>query len=295
MAINLNSIINSVFPTGPSTGSSSFIFPSDLITGDRNFYTDIQFVEYNKRSVFEAPFLSPIGGVTLPLPKKINDVQTVVWEPVEGAAVAAAIEGGSNPGGSLTAGAETAGAYSFINKANSIASGGVFGSNPVGVVGAKIGAAANPFLTMLFKSGAFKEHNLQWSFTPNNEQESNDLVQIINYFKMNMLPSYDGSGAGLAILNYPNLVQIQLYPDDNFTFRFKPCAVTAVSVDYSGAGVPSFFRNGAPTVINMSISLKEIELWSQEDYGGSGKNLLDKALSDASNVIKDFAKGFGIG
>lgn len=287
MAINLNSIINSVFPTGPSTGSSSFIFPSDLITGDRNFYTDIQFVKYEKRSVFEAPFLSPIGGVTLPLPKRINDVQTVVWEPVEGSTVASAIES-AKAGEQLTdfgrvlEGVGGAGITAGYNLAKAAGL-----SNQIGVVGAYAGGyAPNPFLTMLFKSGAFKEHTLQWSFTPNNEQESNDLVQIINYFKMNMLPSYLFGGAGVSILNYPNLAQIQLYPNDDFTFRFKPCAVVGVSVDYSGAGVPSFFRNGAPTVINMAVSLKEIELWSQEDYEngmGVGTNSVGGLISNLIN------------
>jgi hypothetical protein len=124
-----------------------------------------------------------------------------------------------------------------------------------------IGFAINPFLTMLFKSGNFKEHTLQWTFTPNNEQESLKLAAIINYFKFNMLPSYSG-----PFLKYPNLALVKLLPHDEFTFKFKPCAVSAVSVDYSGGGGPSFFRNGAPTIVNLAVQLKEIELWTQNDY-----------------------------
>jgi hypothetical protein len=76
-----------------------------------------------------------------------------------------------------------------------------------------------------------------------------------------MLPSYNG-----PFLKYPNLALIQLRPEDMYTFKFKPCAVSAVSVDYSGGGSPSFFKNGAPTVVNVAIQLKEVELWTQNDY-----------------------------
>jgi hypothetical protein len=124
-----------------------------------------------------------------------------------------------------------------------------------------LGFAINPFLTMLFKTSNFKEHNLQWTFTPNSQDESNDLVAIINYFKYNMLPNYQG-----LFLEYPNIVLIQLNPVSEFTFNFKPCAISAVSVDYSGGGTPSFFRDGSPTVVNLSLQLKEIELWTQNDY-----------------------------
>ena len=79
-----------------------------------------------------------------------------------------------------------------------------------------------------------------------------------------MLPS---TALGSLLLNYPNIAILRLYPNDFFTYRFKPCAIAAVSVDYSGGGQPSFFENGAPTVINFTLQLKEIELWMQEDFG----------------------------
>lgn len=298
MSFNVSSFINSRFPFGASTGMFGEVFPKDLQTNGRNFYTQIQFQKYEKRSVFNAPFLSPIGGVTLPLPKKINEQQSVVWEGVEGSTVAAAIEGYNGSGGGfegLLGGAGAAGTTALSNLAKSFG-GRILGNDPFGVAGAYAGLAPNPFLTMLFKSGQFKQHQLQWTFTPTSSDESETLVRIINFFKQNMLPSYLGSsgvgsaignilpnlgalignsnsgglasGIGGAVLQYPNIAIIQLYPDDFFTFRFKPCVVDTVSIDYSGAGGPSFFKNGAPTVINMTVVLKEIELWMQEDFAG---------------------------
>jgi len=266
-------------PLPPQTGLSSYVYPTDLVADQRNMYIQIQFMKYEKRSVFSPPFLSPLGGVALPIPKKINDQQAVVWEAVSGGPTMAALEAGRNTfntaynaagggaGGLLAgaAGAAVAGAGVGATAALLQA-----GGSAVSLAGSLVGLAPNPFLTMLFKSGQFKEHQLNWTFTPHNQQESYNLVQIIQYFKYNMLPSYFGGalGGGL-LLNYPNIAILRLYPDDFFTYRFKPCAIASVSTDYSGGGQPSFFENGAPTVINFSMQLKEIELWTQEDYGAN--------------------------
>jgi hypothetical protein len=261
------------FPLPPSTGNFTTNFPSDLVTNERNFYTQIQFVEYQRFSVFAAPFLKPLGGISLPLPKKINDVQTVVWESIEGGTAAAFVEGYSDSGGNLITAAQNGIATGALNASSNILA-GVAGRNNVAniaqitglsnagaVLSAVTGFAVNPFLTMLFKQGSFKEHTLNWTFTPNSQEESNTLSAIINYFKFNMLPAYGG-----AVLKYPNILLVKFLPHDEFTFQFKPCAVSAISVDYSGGGGPSFFRNGAPTVVNVAVQLKEIELWTQNDY-----------------------------
>jgi len=299
-------------PTPPTTRSiPEATYPSDLNRADKNYFMQFQFISYEKRSVFEAPFLMPLGGVTLPIPKKINDVQTVIWQAVEGRALAAAYDNFRSPGNlnstvasvitgaaggaaGAAAGAAIGGRFGAVGRLVGIAAGGLLGGlgggaaggtalgqgfaagagalglqalGPTGelALGLLLGMAPNPFLTMLFKQGDFKDHTLSWTFSPHNEQESINLVNIINSFKKNMLPSFVGGSGGL-LLKYPNLVLIGIYPDDFFTFKFKPCAIISAATDYSGAGQPSFFENGAPTVINFSLQLKEIELWMQDDY-----------------------------
>jgi len=72
------------FPLPPTSGNFNTVFPSDLNTSiggnNKGFFTQLQFVKYQRLSVFEAPFLLPYGGISLPLPKKINDAQTVIWK-----------------------------------------------------------------------------------------------------------------------------------------------------------------------------------------------------------------------
>jgi hypothetical protein len=43
--------------------------------------------------------------------------------------------------------------------------------------------------------------------------------------------------------------------------------VVSVDVDYAGSGTHSFFKSkDAPTTVKFSISLKEIEMWTKNDY-----------------------------
>lgn len=240
------------FPTKrpKRTPSAAITVPRDLVTDNRSFYTGIRFVAYDFLSM-----TTPIGSssaivaqstpqIILPIPTKVNDVQTVVWEDErfmqQAASIASSLITGRRRGQNLSSIAAAAG----------------------GLAGAAAGVALNPFLWMLFKQPAFKEYNFTWILTASNEEESNDIRTVINYLKENMLP-----GQALPLLyTYPNIALIKFLPNDKFMFRFKPCAVQSVAVDYTTAG-PSFFKKTeAPTIITLSVSLKEIDLWTQQDY-----------------------------
>ena len=117
---------------------------------------------------------------------------------------------------------------------------------------------------MLYKSPNFKEYRFDWTLTPNTPQESQTLKAIITYLKVNSLPS---APPGALMMKFPLIALIRFYPDNVFEeLNLKPCAITSVSVDYTGAGMPSFFVDGSPTTVNLSIALKEIEIQTQENY-----------------------------
>lgn len=257
-------IPNSYVPLPPSRPRNNHSFPSDLIVGSRNFAMSFYFMEYRSQtSLFNSTVsqgiagavaglinrvtgsslqtsYTPSGSIYLPVPKKINDVQTVVWEQTSGTELAGGVANMLGAGGAAQA-----------------------GSAVVQGLGPLTGMAMNPFLFMQFKSPSFKEHTLTWTLTPSSEAESNSLRNIINLFKYEALPSVKG-----PIYNYPTIVFPQIHPSSFFTFKFKPCAIQSVQVDYTAAGGPSFFRNGAPTIVNLSINLKEIELWTKNNYDG---------------------------
>lgn len=123
------------------------------------------------------------------------------------------------------------------------------------------GKAINPFQFMMFKRPNFKEHTLQWTLAPNTPEESETLKRIINTCKKAALPN----GSMNLLMEYPDLCNVSFTPDD-YLFKLKPCAIISVQVDYTGAAGPSFFKTGAPTVVNLTLQLKEIELWSKDNY-----------------------------
>jgi len=248
-------------PTKPKTVLDYRSFPNDLVSDGRQFCTDIQFMLYDP-SLTNAPLNFPFstlgiipfitsayrpnGGITLPIPKKLNDVQTVIWESVSATqTMGSAVNALS--GGRLSALTSVVG-------------------GPAAIAGALVpgGLSLNPHLFMLFKSPTFKEYTLSWTLAPKNEQESNTLADIITQFKYNMLPA---STAGGLLFNYPSIAIIKMYPNDFFTFKFKPCAIKSVQIDYTGSGSPSFFkRTGAPTVVNINVLLQEIQYLTKDNY-----------------------------
>jgi hypothetical protein len=251
-------------PTKPKQTYNSASFPNDLIADGRQYATRIEFLQYSAEMAgvdifglipFSTAGYLPTGGFTLPLPKKINEIQSVIWKE-EGAVDVAtsAIGSAVNLAGGLRAGSIAGSIAGVTSQVGRVAGGLIDG-----------GLAINPVLFMLFQRPAFKEYTFSWTLAPSNEQESQTLVNIIEYFKVNMLPSVAGFGSGL-VWNYPKIAIVKFYPDDQFTFRLKPCAILSVQVDYSGAGGPSFFKNGAPTVVNFTVLMKEIQLNTADNY-----------------------------
>lgn len=222
-------------------------FPGDLLSDGRTLATQIEFVEY----LSQVPGLlnptgtiaNPGGGMYLPIPKKINEVQTLTWSEI-----------------SLTSMAGSAVSSRLSTNANQIgqsllAAGSVF-----------TGLQVNPYLFMAFQRPNFKEYSFSWTLAPNNPQESQTLQTIISEFKDKSLPAFYG-----PIMVYPNIALIKFLPNNIFgNLIFKPCAVTSVIVDYTGAG-PSFFKGTqAPTVVNLTVNFKEIQLWGRGETSASG-------------------------
>lgn len=134
----------------------------------------------------------------------------------------------------------------------------------IGLRGGGTAQTVNPFLFMLYKQPVFRVFDFKWILAPNNEKESTTLMHIINYLKTASLPDYDAS-MGNLLLDYPYIALPRLNPNQ-FLFDIKPCAIEAVQADYTGSGMgPSFFRDGAPTMVALTIRLKEVDILTRTD------------------------------
>lgn len=275
------------FPTRPEKKVASNFLPEDLLASGRNVYTQIQFVQYNfglqtmGPSVFSlfsgGGIAKPTGGMVLPVPRKINESQTLTWSE----------DSATKTGVSLASRFFTGpGAASPL-----AASVGNFGS-------ATLGVRVNPYLFMYFQQPNYKEFSFSWTFAPNNARESQSLANIINQFKSNSLPAF-----GYLVMDYPNIALIKIHPSDLLgNLKFKPCAVTSVLVDYTGSG-PSFFKNrqgsasssGAPTVVNLTVNFKEIQLWDRREIQSSFGTAAAAAAAVTTGLIQESAGPVQIG
>ena len=87
---------------------------------------------------------------------------------------------------------------------------------------------------------------------------------------------FNGSAQGI-FLKSPDLFQLDYLKDGKFhpfLNRFKLCALTGMSVNYTNAGTYASYNDGTPVNIRMNVTFKEINPIYHEDYGeatsGSG-------------------------
>lgn len=55
------------------------------------------------------------------------------------------------------------------------------------------GKIFNPFEEMIFQGVGFRSHPFSWKLVARNKREADDIVNIIKFFKVNMLPSFDNN------------------------------------------------------------------------------------------------------
>ena len=146
------------------------------------------------------------------------------------------------------------------------------GVDPEGLKGfAKkaFGQASNPYMEVLFEGVEMRTFNYNFTFSPRNADETDDVKKIIQMFRFHMLPELNGGTSRFMTL--PSTFDIhymyQMGPDvateNNFYTKIATCVLKGCEVDYSPGGVKSF-ASGAPTQITMSLTFQETEMLTKQ-------------------------------
>ncbi len=245
------------------TQTGTKMFPNDLIADGRNYYTQIQFVDYAFGQQFNnfpsqlsslVNFSIPIpatpispsfnlsvntggsgiarpsagGGIFLPIPLKLNDNQILTW----------------NEFPLLQSAAGAAADNAFIS-AGSIA----------------LGVSINPLMFLQFKRPEFRTFQFSWVLAPRTKQESDTIKNIVTKCKQAAAPQNFG-----PLLGYPQIAMIRLHPkklDEHL--KFKPCVIESVQVSYTPNPTPSFFESGAPSTVTLTMNFKEMQYWYRNE------------------------------
>ena len=221
--------------------NTSLCFPRDLGKPPFNYWMSLSFYEYQRPAITNiidffkqsqgAASLGDLGTIRLPIPNSLVDHQD----------------------------------QEYTTESFNVVSGAA--ANLMALAG----QVANPLLAIMYRAPAFKTHNFMWRLAPSNQTESKALNSIINTIKYNQLPSQTFSGTN-ALLGYPNIVQITLscLTDQYFSYTFKPAIIRSFEANYTPEGQPSFFgganNDAAPTVVEIRMSITEIEYFTQSDF-----------------------------
>ena len=121
-----------------------------------------------------------------------------------------------------------------------------------------------------------------FDLTPRNKSEAMEVKEIIRTFKYHMAPKSSarpaargavrrGSGTreGLFV-QAPDVFQLRYKmgnKDHPFLHKFKLCALTQMSVDYTGSGQHSTYADGTPVHMKLSLQFQELSpIFAEDQY-----------------------------
>lgn len=235
---------------------------------------------------------TPKSTIILPMPQSVADSNSANWgENTLNAALAAGIvagketiESGDFIGGAMSKGQELFSKFqgAFTSGTGQKTSSSVFSklavqaltgqdANITGLISRETGAVVNQNVEMLFQ-GVNIRPGFQFSFDliPRSKEESEEIKTIIRTFKQEMTPRR-GSGAqgGGFFVKSPNVFQIEYRTGSGphpFLNKFKPCALTNMSVNYAGSGQYATFTDATPVHMQLTLQFQELSPIYAEDY-----------------------------
>lgn len=148
--------------------------------------------------------------------------------------------------------------------------GQILGTN---VVGRSTGAVINPNLELLFNGPRLRQFKFNFKLTPREPAEAQVIRDIILTLKRASAPKKEG---GQLFLKFPDIFKLEyVYQGGGqhpFMHKFKPCALTNLSVDYTPDGSYMTYKDvPSMTSYNLSLSFGEIEpIYEEDQTSGMG-------------------------
>jgi len=155
---------------------------------------------------------------------------------------------------------------------------GVFGGNVTvnQLLAREQGAIFNPNMELLFNGPTLRQFRFSFKMTPRDDKESLQVKKIIREFKQSMAPKVVNQGGNSNLfLRTPNIFELRYRKGTGnhpFLHRFKQCALTDMSVNYTGEGTYATYGDATPVSMIMDLTFKELEPVYDIDYGGDDVN-----------------------
>lgn len=265
--------------------------PGFALTGGFALRTSEQALEQENRNQ-PGSISNPYRTIILPMPANIQDNNAADWvsgsmNPVQAMLTSSANSAvlSSNILGSL--GTSLSSAFEKIDAAvrtgegqKGIAAGtagaaaqAILGQGDINqVISRATGTVFNQNVELLFNGVSMRPaFNFTFDMIPRSQKESIRIKEIIREFKVNMTPrkgNTSTNGGGLFVKS-PNIFKLEYMSGGNvhpFLHRFKPCALTQMSVNYNGSNQYATYSDATPVHIQLSLQFQELTPIYREDY-----------------------------
>lgn len=128
------------------------------------------------------------------------------------------------------------------------------------------GRYINEFRSITLDSPHFRNFALTWKLAPKSFQESQDIQRIYWKLRTEMTPE---TALGGAFFKFPSIFLLSFMPNPQFLYKFKPCVLKNITMDFTGgAGAPSFYNHPdhPPESVLLTTQWLELEYWLKGDY-----------------------------
>lgn len=274
----------------------------NYVSGETGKVTRISLFEYQRPGPNSRTVTNPLGLITLPLPDNMpNNYYSMNIGAADLGLFGAATNISENKG-SITSLQKTikeklGAADTFMGDVAAYAVGALalapniadLGTGAGETAQATAGIVRNPHTAMLFNGVNLREFTLNWRLSPRNEQQSRSINQIINVLKLAMHPDLELYGFAL---NYPNLVRIDFNNDKESMINIDLAFISDLSVNPTPSG-HAYYRNGHPSIIDLSMHVKEIRIKTTDDFTSGGITAAGGRFTTPSGPSMSPVRGVG--
>jgi hypothetical protein len=128
----------------------------------------------------------------------------------------------------------------------------------------------NPNMELLFNGPTIRNFKFSFKMTPRDESERDHVVGIIRTFKKNMVSKNTDkfflTTPNIFVLKYLKTNEKNSPSPHQFLHKFKQCALTDITVNYTGENIYATYSDGTPISIIMDLTFKELEPIYASDY-----------------------------
>jgi hypothetical protein len=126
------------------------------------------------------------------------------------------------------------------------------------------GMVRNPHHTAIFDGVQLKSYSFTWKMSARSQKEAIAIENIIQNIKTYMHPQLSSTGFSME---YPYLAELNFSLGDNkLVPNIKTSFIKNLTVNGSAGGVPSFFKDGRSSIVEMGLTFQEINVQTREDF-----------------------------